>query len=105
MVPKRRFTKEFKLSVIHELESGRSIAQLSREHDICASLLYKWKIAHISYKDKAFSGKGNAYTLEAKLAEKDRLIGKLYAENDFLKKALGTLEARLAEARIQGGQS
>lgn len=105
MGPKRSFTKEFKLSVIHELKTGRSIAQLSREHSINPSLLYKWKMGHAYYQNKAFSGRGKAYTLEAKLAEKDRLIGKLYTENDFLKKALSTLEVRLAEIRRQGGRS
>lgn len=51
------------------------------------------------YPDTAFSGKGNLYKEDAKIAELERLVGKLYAENDFLKKVLGTLEKRAKEAR------
>ena len=36
--------------------------------------------------NEAFSGNGNIWKFEAKLAEKDRLIGQLYAENALLKK-------------------
>lgn len=100
---RRRFTGEFKLAILREMESGRNAAQLSREHNIHPSLIYSWKRLHDRYPDKAFRGNGNAYTLEAKLAESQRLIGKLYAENEFLKKVLSVLEAQAAERRKQGG--
>ncbi len=101
---RRRFSGEFKLAILREMEGGKNAAQLSREHNIHPSLLYGWKRVHDKYPEKAFRGNGNAYTLEAKLAESQRLIGKLYAENEFLKKVLSVLEARAAEMR-KGGQS
>ncbi len=42
----------------------------------------------------AFSGNGNE---AAKNQELERLVGKLYAENEFLKKALAILEKRILE--------
>ena len=96
---KRRFTKEFKLSVLSELDSGKSAAQVSREHNIGSSLISEWKKLYKQNPMEAFKGNGNTYTLEAKLAEKDRLIGKLYAENELLKKVLTKLQERSAELR------
>ncbi len=40
--------------------------------------------------ESAFSGNGNIYKEAAKNHELERLVGKLYAENEFLKKALST---------------
>ncbi len=40
---KRRFTREFKISVIRELENGKSSAQAYWEHSIHPSMLSKWK--------------------------------------------------------------
>ena len=40
MRTRRKFTREFKLSVVNELES-KSFAQVCREHDIHPSLLSK----------------------------------------------------------------
>ena len=39
--------------------------------------------------------------LQQKLAESERLIGQLYAENAFLKKVLTSLEAKLQEHQKQ----
>lgn len=96
---RRKFTRDFKLSVVSQLEAGKSPAELGREHNIHPIMLCKWKRELQEYPKTAFKGNGNAYTLEAKLAEKDRLIGKLYAENELLKKALSTLRGRVTELR------
>ncbi len=104
MKQRRQFTEEFKTSVLHELESGKPAAQICRENTIGSGLLYKWKRQYRKYPDTAFRGNGNAYTLEAKLAESQRLIGKLYAENEFLKKALQSLKSMLAENRRREGK-
>lgn len=99
---KRKFTKEFKLSVLRELDGGKTAVQLGREHNIQPNMISKWNSQYKQNPEKAFSGNGNTYTLEAKLAESQRLIGKLYAEVEFLKKALSISETRLAERRKSG---
>ena len=39
-VTRRHFTSEFKLSVIAELEPGKLITQVAREHSIHPSMIY-----------------------------------------------------------------
>lgn len=104
MINRRNFTREFKLSIINQLESGKTPAELGREHNIHPVMICGWRRQYRKYPNIAFKGKGNAYTLEAKLAEKDRLIGGLYAENEFLKKVLAKLQQRLLENRKQKGR-
>lgn len=104
MKTKRQFTREFKLSVLRELENGKTMAQLSREHTIQPTMISKWRRQYNESPGIAFSGRGNISTLQAKVAEYERIIGRLHIEKEFLKKALSALETRLAEIRKQGGR-
>ncbi len=87
MRSQRSFSLEFKRQIVEELLSGQSsAAQLCRRHNIGGSLLYHWK--------KQYSrGKfDNEPTEEAahkdRVAQLERLVGKLTLENEFLKKGL-----------------
>lgn len=91
---RRAFTREFKLRVIREIEAGKSQAAAAREHRVTANTISKWLGQHKKYKDRAFAGNGNAYTDEARVAELERMVGRLTMENDFLKKVLTSLEER-----------
>ena len=88
MGSRKRFTREFKLMIVGELEAGKSAAELSRTHSVHTNVIHRWRREYESNPDEAFAGQGNTWKLEAKLAEKDRLIGKLYAENELLKKSI-----------------
>ncbi len=101
MKSRKKFTKESKISILRELENGKNAAQVCREHDIHPSMLSKWKREYKDNPETAFSGNGNNSKPEAKLAESERLIGQLYAENAFLKKVLTRLEMKLKEHRAQ----
>ena len=94
---RRKFTRDFKLGLIRELEAGRSMAEVCRANDLHPSLMSKWRREYAADPENAFSGQGNTYKPEAKLAEYERLIGTLYAENAFLKKALRSLETSFAK--------
>ena len=96
---RRRFSREYKISVLREIENGTTQAEVCRKHDIHPVLVNKWKKIYEKYPDTAFSGKGNLYKENARIDELERLVGKLYAENDFLKKILSTLEKRAVEER------
>ena len=48
----------------------------------------------VNIKDNAFAGRGKAYTDEARIAELERMVGRLAMENDLLKKALQRLNNR-----------
>ncbi len=59
----------------------------------------RWKLEYRKNPESAFSGNGNTYKETARVHELERLVGKLYAENDFLKKALSSLEKRTREEK------
>ena len=91
---RRAFTRDFKLRVIREIEAGKSQAAAAREHQVAANTISKWIQRHIKYKDRAFAGNGSRYTDAARLAELERMVGRLTMENDFLKKVLASLEEK-----------
>jgi transposase len=99
MKTRRQYTRDFKIAVVREIETGKSLAQVSRENGIHPSLIVKWKNEYFENPEKAFSGNGRVYKDQARMAELERLVGRLYAENEFLKKALRTLESRIQEER------
>ena len=96
---RKKYSKEFKVSVVRELESGVSPGELSRKHEIHPSLPKRWKDEYYQDPERAFSGNGNTYKLEARNAELERLVGQLYAENEFLKKAITNLGMKKDEER------
>jgi transposase len=93
VVKRRTFTREFKLKVIREVEAGKSQAQVAREYQVTQNTISKWRRQHRQYQDRAFAGRGHAYTDEARIHELERMVGRLTMENDFLKKLLARLEA------------
>ena len=99
MKTRRQYTRDFKIAVVREIETGKSLAQVSRENEIYPSLIAKWKKEYFENPENAFSGNGRVYKEQARMAELERLVGRLYAENEFFKKALRTLESRIQEER------
>lgn len=95
----RQFSKEFKLEVLRELDLGKSVTQECRERDLKRDLIYRWQHEFRKDPEKAFSGKGNAWTLEARNAELERLVGELYSENRLLKKVLERLQRLKTEGK------
>jgi transposase len=91
-VKRRTFSRDFKLQVVREVETGKSQAQIAREHRISQNVISRWCRNHRRYKDKAFAGQGHAYTDEARIANLERMVGCLTMENDLLKKVLTKLE-------------
>jgi len=98
---KKQFTKEFKLSIIRELET-KKLAEICRIHNLHPSTVSGWRKDYEANPKEAFKGHGRIWKEDAKLAEKDRLIGQLYAENAFLKKALERLKLLQREERRKG---
>jgi transposase len=99
MKTRRKFTREFKVSVLRELETGKSVAEVCRGHGVHPSLLSRWNREYKENPETAFKGNGKICKPDAKVAEYERLVGRLYAENAFLKKALSSLENSLMEYR------
>jgi len=101
---RRQFTKEFKLQVIREIEAGKSVAQAAREHQLHPNTIIKWRKLHQQYAERAFSGNGQTYKDEARIAELERMVGQLTMENSLLKKGLSRLEAYRQVQRADGGK-
>jgi len=95
---RRQFSKEFKLLVLKELETKR-LVEVCRTHNLASSTVSDWRTAYENNPEEAFKGKGNIYKEDAIIAEKDRLIGQLYAENAFLKKVYEKLKQLQAEEK------
>lgn len=93
----RLFSREFKLSVMRELESGKPVAEACRQHGLKKDVIYRWKKEYRENPGSAFSGLGNVSTIEARNAELERMVGRLYEENQLLKKAIQALERLRAE--------
>mgnify|MGYP001594024190 FL=1 len=96
---RKTFSKEVKQAVAHELATGTPVAQVCREHEITPNMAYRWQREYERDPANAFAGKGHAVKLEARVAQLERTVGKLYLENEFLKKVHQALQQQLAEAK------
>jgi len=95
---RRRYSREFKLRIIQDLETKR-LSEVSREHDITCSTISGWRKEYESNPKGAFSGHGNTWKESAKLVQQERLIGRLYMENDLLKMAYESLKQQQLSSR------
>jgi len=84
----RRYSKEFKLDLVREIEAGLTVAEASRRHEIHPSLIHKWCDSYKKHGENSFPGNGNLHREEAKIAMLERKIGQLTMENEFLKKVI-----------------
>lgn len=98
MVKRKKFSRDFKVSVLQELNT-KSMAEVCRKHDLACSTVSGWKKDYDSNPKEAFKGRGKVWKENAKIAQYERLIGRLCAELDFLKKAYETLKQESAEEK------
>ncbi len=93
----RTFSREFKLEVVRQLNSGtKRPAQLCREYQLAESVLARWRKEYAERGETAFTPRdlSAADTLEQRIAELERLCGQLTLENAVLKKALQTARSQ-----------
>jgi transposase-like protein len=96
---RRQYSAEFKLDTVLEgIRGEKPVAQICRERGIRDSLYYKWRDA---FKDRApgiFASQEQqdqaVSELEARVAELERMVGKLAMENEILKKASYWLDSQ-----------
>jgi transposase len=88
MSKRRKFTSEFKAQVVLALLSGiKSSAELCREHHLAPQVLGQWKSLFLERASSVF-GREEASTQDAvRIAELERLVGRLTLEAEILKKA------------------
>lgn len=89
MMPKRTFTKEYKLEVVELARtSGKSKAQLERELGLTSGQIGNWEKALQQNGGQAFPGTGHQTETEAELRRLRREVEILRQERDILKKAM-----------------
>lgn len=99
---RKRFTREFKLKIVQAYEGGVSVAELTRQNEVHSNLIYKWAREYRANPEEAFRASGSTaddgQLGEQRVAELERVIGRLTIENDFLKRALQHAKSILANS-------
>jgi transposase-like protein len=82
---RRKFSAEFKKQVIQEVESGLSLNEAARRHQISTSLISTWRdlLRHGNLVDKPSK---REKTLEKEIERYKAKVAELLMENDVLKK-------------------
>ena len=61
MAKRRKFSKEFKLKVIRELEAQKPLAEVSRSYQVHPATIARWRREYREDPDMAFQGNGHLY--------------------------------------------
>jgi transposase len=91
---RRSFSAEFKFeTVIEALRGEKSSAQICREREISETLLSRWKQEFLERGAEVFERNGDKQRDEAeqRIADLERMVGKLALENEIFKKASSLL--------------
>lgn len=87
MAGRRRFTAEFKAKVVLELISGeKGLMQASREYEIKDSVLSRWKQQFLERSVEIFEQPRQTSPEEERIAELERMVGRLTLQLDMAKK-------------------
>lgn len=99
----RRFSEDFKKSLVKEYESGRfSVAQLSMLHAIQDAILYRWIHKYSTFNEKGSrivemkdSSHKKVKELEQKVKELERMVGQKQIMIDYLEKMMDVAKEEL----------
>jgi transposase-like protein len=96
---RQQHSAEFKLETVMEgLRGEKPIAQICRERNITDSLYYKWRDQFKAHAAEIFARQDEkderVSEQEARIADLERMVGKLALENEILKKATSWLDGQ-----------
>lgn len=83
----RRYDRNFKTSVLKDLEAGKPLIQVAHEYGIHPSLPDLWKTDLAEDPEKGSRGDEGERGDQARIAELERLLGQANAEIELLKKS------------------
>ena len=96
---RRAFSSQFKLETVLEyLRGQKPTAQICRERDITEKLLYRWKQQFYERAPHLFDqapAQSSHDVAQQRIAELERMVGRLTMELDILKKVGPLLTSRL----------
>jgi len=98
---RRRFSREFKIKVMQAYESGVSAVELSRQFEIHPNVIYGWSREYRKDPHTAFQvdPPDAIQNQDQRIADLERMLGRLSLENDFLKKALSHAKSILSNTK------
>ena len=93
---RRRFSEDFKLSVVSFYESGqRTVLEISREFDLTETTIYNWIYKYSKYNKKSLqvvemkdSQQHKIKALESKVKELEQIVGRKQINIDYLEKMI-----------------
>jgi transposase len=89
MRTRRQFTAEFKAQRVLEVLSGRkTAAAVCREYQLKPDLLTRWKADFVTHAATVFAGDEAGQQAERRIAELERMVGRLTVELEVAKKAV-----------------
>jgi transposase len=95
---RRSFTAEFKAQVVLEVISGvKTFSEACREYQLSEQTLSRWKQEFVQHAAMVFERPGQNDQEQQRVAELERVIGKLTIELEIAKKAsslLSSLQSR-----------
>jgi transposase-like protein len=93
MNKRRKFTPQFKSQVVLQLLSGdKSLAELCRQHELTAQMIGNWRQQFLAGATQAFESDATSSVEQERIAELERLVGKLTMELEIAKKASRLLD-------------
>jgi transposase-like protein len=98
MVSRRSFTAEYKAKVVLELIAGaKSVSQASREYSIKDTVLSRWKQEFLAKAAQVFEQPKEVQEKEVKIAELERMVGRLTMQLELQKKVLSYANSPLRD--------
>jgi len=92
MATRRTFTSAFKAQVVLDLLSGaKTSAELCCQHQLAPIVLARWKTEFMAQAPRLFEREAATSAEQQRIAELERLVGRLTLELDCAKKASSRL--------------
>lgn len=89
---RRKFTREFKVAALRQIEAEASLATVARSCEIHPNLLHRWRQDFQQSPERSFPGLGKKRADENRLAELEREIGQQTLESDCLRQCWQRIE-------------
>jgi transposase-like protein len=104
-VPRQQYPRELKISIMRELDSGKSTAEVARAYQVSPNRLMAWRGEWRAKGEVAFPGhwaRPQAKLDAERIPELERKIGQMTIEIDFLKKALRRFREQVPPVAVNG---
>lgn len=91
LVPRQHYSRELKIAMMREIDSGKGIAEVARTYQVSPKRLEVWKGEWRAKGELAFPGheaRPQSRLDAERIAQLERKIGQQSMEIDFLKKVL-----------------